>query len=273
MQESNDLNIALIGMWGAIGGAFFTLLGTIVTQVLTYVKDKGLAEISAKEKEREREFTLKNNKEDSLVLLFERCLSAIAVFQHKQLKEDVDLTTEIDEVQTNVAKLFVKFCDSGLDEAYDFFVASPNSSTASHLREAVLDVLKGCSDLNVTVSAESEPVSDNSSYKFQIFIDDEYIKKCFVEDGEIIPKMVLLSYQPENLDSESRRLLLIIDHIKGQINLSRTITLTLPTGSNLKTGRKRWEVDFDPRSEGLTNTLNLWKEEFNNAMSKSKSTE
>ena len=59
MQESNDLSIALIGLWGAIGGAFFTLLGTIVTQFVTYVKDKGLAEIAAKEKDKESVLRIK----------------------------------------------------------------------------------------------------------------------------------------------------------------------------------------------------------------------
>ena len=260
-----EISKEMIGFYGLIGGAVLTLIGTIISQGLSVLKDYYLAKSSRQDKEAERAHQAESRERVETTIIFQNSLSSLGEFinkaQNMPNKDASYFKEEISAIQASMSQLTVKFINSDLERDLIAFISFPATNGAVRLREKILKILKTNTDLASTVVLQKErPVYEG--YNFTVNISSEYTREHFKNTGVILDNTITFKYDPKSTSETVREAITEMYFVNGRFNLETRQPLYIPIGADVQKSRVHWSADFDPNEKGANFTLEEWAKCF-----------
>lgn len=261
-----EISKEMIGLYGAIGGAVLTLIGTIISQVLTVIKDYQVAKSNREDKKSEREFERGSREKVELVVTFQKCLSSLGVFIQKVSstpnKEPSYFQEEITAVQNSISELAVKFIDKELENDLISFIQFPSEDHAIYLRGRITTIIENNSEIGAKVLSSAKDNDQQDQTGFSVLISSAYRQKHFELTGVMLEGRTIFSYKPEALSPEVRKLLVKVYFFGTEFKLRNLQPLYVPGGPNIKIAKTAWHADFNPDDKDAEFIFNEWMNEY-----------
>ncbi len=278
MAEEKLIDPALLSGIGVIVGAALTQLGSIISQHFANKREAKQWErqhLAAKEErysEREKE------EKQAIGDVYHKCLLALSTYISDDLKgndDEVVVSKMAKDIQWYSWLLAIQNPNQAFLDLIDSFDESPSWTTATNLREYVLDLTKKNAGVveNGKENNKRNSWRDSSTRRISFLVSEAFQKQQMI-DGIEFPRHWIMEYDKKDLPREHRKRLLDIyfDTFKG---IPAAADLVLPTYkpsfNRISCNGGAWEASLNPNECGLMGVLDAWGKEYDRHLKEAES--
>jgi type III secretory pathway component EscV len=275
LLEKLLLNPAFVGVIGVVLGSVFSLLGTILSQIILSRKEQKqwanqqIAEQTSwvrNEQKKEKEY---------LREIYQNSLRSLSVFialenQKEESKEQQKLEL-INEIHKWVTMLLIRHSGQKIDDVLNRFTSDPDEYSANDLRKEIIELsnreesffINQLNDISEIIN-KSEIIIDPDIRLIKMSVDDNFRKQQLVDGVEIEPRFEFMFKLSKMSNSQREKLVEIF--FQNHKTIPGQLTLYLPVHNNgakqINMQGKQWQAKLNPNTTKPEFILGCWEKDF-----------